>query len=111
MRISDWSSDVCSSDLHRLIGDDAADGVGIGITGAVAVPDEELLLLVFGRGIGLGDVKGDGAFAQGFNDRLGQRGETQATFDEPAGQAKALRQAVDLVVEADRKSTRLNSSP
>src|SRR3546814_14962326 len=97
MRISDWSSDVCSSDLftdtlglrfhdvgrkalrdlgvhplvaavaekvavdlaaslgiavladqdrdrigrfHRLIGDDAADGVGIGITGAVAVPDE-----------------------------------------------------------------------
>src|SRR3546814_4798512 len=32
--------------FHRLIGDDAADGVGIGITGAVAVPDEELLLLV-----------------------------------------------------------------
>ena len=33
-----------------------ADSVGIGIAGAVAVPDEKLLLLVFGRGIGLGAI-------------------------------------------------------
>src|SRR3546814_3326529 len=40
MRISDWSSDVCSSDLHR----DGADGVGrgqvLGATGAVVLLDQ-----------------------------------------------------------------------
>src|SRR3546814_2352329 len=105
MRISDWSSDVCSSDLHRLIGDDAADGVGIGITGAVAVPDEELLLLVFGRGIGLGDVKGDGAFAQGFKDRLGQRGETQARSEEHTSELQSLMRNSYAVFCLKKKNT------
>src|SRR3546814_17279523 len=48
--------------FHRLIGDYSADGVGIVITVAVAVPDTELLLLVFGRVLGLGRVNGAGAF-------------------------------------------------
>src|SRR3546814_4913777 len=30
MRISDWSSDVCSSDLSRRLGDDAAQGPAFG---------------------------------------------------------------------------------
>ena len=43
----------------------------------------------------------DHAVAQRFKDRLGQRCETQASFDEPAGQAEAFGDAVDIVVEAD----------
>src|SRR3546814_8886486 len=107
MRISDWSSDVCSSDL-------------------------KLLLLVFGRGIGLGDVQRDGAFAQRLEDGLGQGREPQAALDEPTGEAEALGDTVDIIIETDeileraaflgrrhlelmevgrdRKSTRLNSS-
>ena len=45
--------------IHRLVGDDAADGVRVRIAAAVAAPDEELFLLVLGRCIGLGDVERD----------------------------------------------------
>src|SRR3546814_9046371 len=39
MRISDWSSDVCSSDLHRLRRQPGAPGLGPGIEGR-RVPEQ-----------------------------------------------------------------------
>src|SRR3546814_18026797 len=39
MRISDWSSDVCSSDLE--LGDDAIGGEGRRIAGGVAILDDD----------------------------------------------------------------------
>src|SRR3546814_12837709 len=87
--------------LHRFVGDDAADSVGIGIAGAVAVPDEKLLLLVFGRGIGLGDVQRDGAFAQRLEDGLGHGREPQAALDEPTGEADALGGTAVIIIWTD----------
>src|SRR3546814_4939127 len=34
MRISDWSSDVCSSDLQVMVGDTTYDRIGLGLEGA-----------------------------------------------------------------------------
>src|SRR3546814_13923545 len=41
--------------LHRFVGDDAADSVGIGIAGAGAVTSATLLLLALGRDMRLRD--------------------------------------------------------
>src|SRR3546814_18490317 len=57
MRISDWSSDVCSSDLLQIFADVVAelidDGAGIQIVGRVRA---ELYLAVAARGLLVEDV-------------------------------------------------------
>src|SRR3546814_9425460 len=112
MRISDWSSDVCSSDLRRLTPD--------------ARDVDRLLGAVIARRIGAEtreavDVRRDeadvgGAALQGIE--RGHFGEPEVAIDgvEPSQQrAVAVGRrhcgiAAGVEGEGDRKSTRLNSS-
>src|SRR3546814_2903690 len=107
MRISDWSSDVCSSDLH-------ADGAACG-----RVLDAEDPVAHGGR-LGIGDAGGDEARHQlAVQRRPGQEapeflmgGETgKGRFIRTAEAAQDKAGGIELreMVE-DRKSTRLNSS-
>src|SRR3546814_989729 len=99
MRISDWSSDVCSSDL--LIRSLFNSKTGLAITfGFIA-----LIALAFG----IGDVAGTGTFGGvAGGDRVAVVG------DEKIGNAefsRSVTSAIDQVrQDKDRKSTRLNSS-
>src|SRR3546814_7748601 len=93
MRMSDWSSDVCSSDLRRIL--DGGDGVA----------DAGLADVL--------DLRGDEAdlarpqFAQLLD--LGP--ETADAVDQMLGAADHELDALALLDDAvDRKSTRLNSS-
>src|SRR3546814_10239164 len=100
MRISDWSSDVCSSDLQQLqdgclLGLDAGNAAELGPDGAqltAAVREFDPLALVGGGVVLDDDVRCGG----------------------PDAPVQTVGQATDvllLVVDAgDRKSTRLNSS-
>src|SRR3546814_8145169 len=119
MRISDWSSDVCSSDLDHLgagfdllqgdfqglgvvlLADQAGELGGAGDVGALADVDEQRAAVDGERlqtreSAGLGDVRNDArrVFADSLGNRLdvSRRGTAAAADD----------------VE-DRKSTRLNS--
>src|SRR3546814_4228938 len=71
MRISDWSSDVCSSDLHHQRGADQIDaqrfgpGIGIEIENPAHVADDP--------GVGEGDVERAIGFLRG-GDELGDIG-------------------------------------
>src|SRR3546814_7743661 len=103
MRISDWSSDVCSSDLHAPIDQDraiahAADRAAPGIGDRPDRGDVRQILIVIGvyrHAVGIG---------------------APGTIDRSAvGHAAAADQAHAVVAfagdrAADRKSTRLNSS-
>src|SRR3546814_4025422 len=105
MRISDWSSDVCSSDLRarlaavgELLFDlFAARGLAVDIALDVAAPqlaDQREFVLQF-------DALGGGLHAQRLgerDDRLDDRGVAVA------GDRRAAHERLD------RKSTRLNSS-
>src|SRR3546814_10276762 len=96
MRISDWSSDVCSSDLH-LAENMAEFGLGTtDATGRIAAALEEIL-----------DARPDLA------------GQVRATLlilvatgggIAPPSAAGLLRRLSWTITEPDRKSTRLNSS-
>src|SRR3546814_2091844 len=110
MRISDWSSDVCSSDLAETC--DVLErelGVVERLEGG-AVEGE--LVAELGRGDGVGepvgavadcrDVSGDVAVAEG-----GGEGEG---VDPPDPVEHARFQRLQLEARTDRKSTRLNSS-
>src|SRR3546814_8869426 len=111
MRISDWSSDVCSSDLvhvDRVAIDDRRDGV------------EEGERILARRGADAGGEAFGGQRAGGDDDRPGggQRVDALADdgdvrmFRQRAGDAARAEVAVDREGRAgDRKSTRLNSSP
>src|SRR3546814_11585935 len=66
MRISDWSSDVCSSDLQDQADRDRRDSIDAGIAGGVAQPDP-----------GSGD------------DETGERGAVFEQHDEPGGVLRA----------------------
>jgi hypothetical protein len=57
--------------------------------------------VAFRRGIGLGDVERNRARGQRVEDRLGQRGQAQAAFDEAAGLAEAFGDPVDVGALAD----------
>src|SRR3546814_4521138 len=102
MRISDWSSDVCSSDLarYRVPGQQRI-GVAREFEGAEQVDLEDLAPLVLGvLGAGSGEV------AAGIVD---QDVEAFVLVFDPVEQFAALFVVGD-VGDQDRKSTRLNSS-
>src|SRR3546814_3382819 len=102
MRISDWSSDVCSSDLSLIAGRSALgpglahlarfleDGDPVGLLQGEADVVEAVHQAVLAEGI---DVEGDGAAV-----RPGDLLLLQIDGDDGVGAAR------------DRKSTRLNSS-
>src|SRR3546814_9547085 len=93
MRISDWSSDVCSSDLVETAQQLAVEGEAVGIVGV-------------GRGEEVPERRLDGRHlvAQGGIGVL-------AVADEVDRADRGDRPLVDLEGEVeDRKSTRLNSS-
>src|SRR3546814_2066293 len=120
MRISDWSSDVCSSDLHAVAGDEARET----LTGA----DEQ-----GGGSIAIGEFVFGGrtraSLLRGGDQRAAAIGRTES-LDQGAGAGLLARPDVErqhgiwqrqrflddagiLAVgggRADRKSTRLNSS-
>src|SRR3546814_4498101 len=135
MRISDWSSDVCSSDLAELTvaaahGDhaqlalerhegfeDQPDGPGLraerlpgGVGGGTCFgPDAELPLAVVAQSPGLEDARradrGDRGVEYFARGDIGELRDRDAGFVEQG----LLRQAV-LDQGQDRKRTRLNSS-
>src|SRR3546814_5246390 len=100
MRISDWSSDVCSSDLPEAAAE-LQDGAAVPSPAGCPV----------GRGEGEVDPLAHGEAI----DALQQQGEAEAAFQldddrwliAPAGDQIA---AAHLRFHGDRKSTRLNSS-
>src|SRR3546814_7392297 len=107
MRISDWSSDVCSSDLYCLHiaafprcggeGEEPSSMTVISDVDYVAHPDPRL---PFSAAVRVGDVVH-------LSGQIGVR-EDGTLPDDIAGQAhQAMRNLADA---ADRKSTRLNSS-
>src|SRR3546814_4200412 len=103
MRISDWSSDVCSSDLHAVLGGDAAaerlHPLDIAVRDCLGMVDDEAGL----EGLFLVDPLEDGQEAV---DRLViGRMDTKRPF--------VGREQFDNLFQValqDRKSTRLNSS-
>src|SRR3546814_9468952 len=96
MRISDWSSDVCSSDL---IGDVALepDRARLALAHAKALARRLLLELDERRGGRIGQVR----------HAIGPADMDQITFDR-RHRARRLVRRID--AGQDRKSTRLNSS-
>src|SRR3546814_5124841 len=103
MRISDWSSDVCSSDLIPVLAETTAktgaqaDGLARGLGEAVLHPAQLL-----GREPAAPPLELAGALVEEVvGDGIGLR-----RF--PGGQAAELLHF--LVAQLDRKSTRLNSS-
>src|SRR3546814_9724518 len=71
MRISDWSSDVCSSDLHRM-----ADGTDRRDLGAAHLRDVQRLIVVVqdfhDGGAGNGEMQVAGPHDQSRNDEIGR---------------------------------------
>src|SRR3546814_1178781 len=113
MRISDWSSDVCSSDLVSLVDwddrpgpDNTADAIAKRARGALSgLRDAQIFALVPGAVRGLGDTSG---FTMEFQNRSGMsRDEFAAARDRLLDMANA---SPKLTSVRDRKSTRLNSS-
>src|SRR3546814_1927754 len=101
MRISDWSSDVCSSDLL--------------IFAAVARRLPEILIAVrdlreraFVQFDGLGEVEDD-PVAPGFEHRLDDPQHLVAS-DQCGRMLRTAQQDPEALRARDRKSTRLNSS-
>src|SRR3546814_6541029 len=101
MRISDWSSDVCSSDLITFLVGLVVGGVG-SIPGAVFGGLFVLFLPNVSESIA-GDVKGLTWAIYGAMLIL-------VIYVMPSGAAGLVRLAAYRLVRRDRKSTRLNSS-
>src|SRR3546814_2883341 len=100
MRISDWSSDVCSSDLRRL-GDEVDVGVGVGLP-ALALDDPARLAaagVVTGARHGVAEGNALAVLAVFL-----QRSVLQALLVAQLHAAEVQHAVLD------RKSTRLNSS-
>src|SRR3546814_7901045 len=114
MRISDWSSDVCSSDLDDLV---LADGqLRERVAAAVVLPREatcgHVVLLPDAIDVDV-DVVGALRAAAKLGFTVVGRGEQHPGHGIREGQevAGALRKGFDLLLgHVDRKSTRLNSS-
>src|SRR3546814_6509015 len=109
MRISDWSSDVCSSDLfarERLAAGAPPPPLGIHMIGPAIIrfgtPDQHARFLP-------GTLSGDILWSQGYS-------EPESGSDLASLQMSAIDDGDDLVCTGskiwttDRKSTRLNSS-
>src|SRR3546814_1000739 len=115
MRISDWSSDVCSSDLHAVTA--ACPGVH-DLVVLFALGDQSILILlleVLHQGFGFADH----FLLLGRNDHvvLAKRdtrrtGVTEAKRHDRVGEQHCLLLAGVAIygIDEDRKSTRLNSS-
>src|SRR3546814_5496570 len=117
MRISDWSSDVCSSDLGNQVQTINQDGTAVNATGtsfaapqvsgaaallAQAFPNltgAQIVDLLFSSAADLGVAGTDSTFGRG------KLSLTKAF--QPQGQTSLASTAAPL---SDRKSTRLNSS-
>src|SRR3546814_2414412 len=122
MRISDWSSDVCSSDLRRHVASNHhLDCLGFGVlhrdllTRLVAAVAELLVQRPLGTGGHVESLaEGDaGLFAfRGVADGIGteEEGGAVAAGCFPARAVDAQGAGRQRRAEADRKSTRLNSS-
>src|SRR3546814_1648789 len=98
MRISDWSSDVCSSDLARTAKRfETRVGLDDHPAGRPGLDDRLLLAYLAGRAVGAAERH---AALQIGVDQPGGREQPRVAilFEHPVGQS------------ADRKSTRLNSS-
>src|SRR3546814_7559625 len=120
MRISDWSSDVCSSDLLAVLGHRLADRVQrLGhrrIDEAAGVHHHHVGVVVAGRQLVAFDPQ-LGEDALGIDQRLGaaEADETDLGWGRGHG-LRARETAADYsgarirVLNVDRKSTRLNSS-
>src|SRR3546814_7279125 len=127
MRISDWSSDVCSSDLLRL-GSAWANRLPGGAMGRL----QDKIAVVTGAGAGIGKASAIRFAEEGATVLVTSRSETNAAetahaIAEAGGRAISLAvdigNAADLDrmittamaefgrIDVDRKSTRLNSSP
>src|SRR3546814_4527491 len=96
MRISDWSSDVCSSDLLELIFEAA------GNRALDAQPRTAQFVRKAQRGIG---YRGPRANVTGVDQYSSARFEAPAAFGADLGRALPFH-----LGRGDRKSTRLNSS-
>src|SRR3546814_5879507 len=99
MRISDWSSDVCSSDLEATLGIDREGRVN----GFQKIPDDLRVLLR--TGLGPGEIE-----VGGF---IGKFGNETASLERISrdGIGSHNQQRPIEKPPPDRKSTRLNSSP
>src|SRR3546814_2912776 len=113
MRISDWSSDVCSSDLLEVqdaTGRQLPGWWAVGSTGdqrVWATGAGRIHLHVLRHSDGAGITAG--VVADGFRPHPGSLGRMMATADKRA--ATHSRSCNDYATHlADRKSTRLNSS-
>src|SRR3546814_1902032 len=99
MRISDWSSDVCSSDLHRQLALDAAEKAMVLLKNSGVLPlKPESRVAVIGP---LGDAT-----------RVLRGNYSSTLTGPPVSVVDGLRAALgdERVTLVDRKSTRLNSS-
>src|SRR3546814_3182398 len=110
MRISDWSSDVCSSDLVELLDDRVDPGVGA-VLGRLGAAADDLLE---GRVAAHLEVAAADAGAQ-----LARQAEAVERQDAPHVRVDPVQLRIDAAlghrkdadgIGADRKSTRLNSS-
>src|SRR3546814_1339207 len=99
VRISDWSSDVCSSDLHHIHDTDP-----LVIDAGDPVAPQDTPPAIPGDQTEHGDAAERDADEGDDEDRLmqRQRGEAETAEDRAVGDGKRKAQ--------DRKSTRLNSS-
>src|SRR3546814_951591 len=117
MRISDWSSDVCSSDLmRRLVAVVDGDGEILGLSRQRAGRHDDAFesraeLLVYLVGDLLPDAEVGQRLAHGFE--LAQRPANEPVLEvrfRRDGAGGRGRGAVDELLGQDRKSTRLNHS-
>src|SRR3546814_2064682 len=123
MRISDWSADVCSSDLVQVVKDPIG-SKGARLTTQISIPSRYLVLLPQSRTVGVsariedeverarlkslvGELVADG-HQHGYIVRTNAEGQPSEALAEDIaylGRAWAL-----IEQQVDRKSTRLNSS-
>src|SRR3546814_2257790 len=112
MRISDWSSDVCSSDLERVAGLAAQRAEGVGIGAAFGLLARRVIEHDVVR-IDEPDDLEPGLATRLVAPRIVENGARRIARDGYVGLVAVPRQPDFLAVEAvivDRKSTRLNSS-
>src|SRR3546814_8615832 len=101
MRISDWSSDVCSSDLDRR---------GYARAGERVLPDDTAIFIAVGGKLARGIAGDDRALCRGGRGAPENAGEFDRAGLGPADRAVGRIEREELIVLRDRKSTRLNSS-
>src|SRR3546814_9555564 len=102
MRISDWSSDVCSSDLIRIAGKHAVFGITPAKLGILYPPSDVARLRAL-----VGDGQAARLLFSGMTingEPARQIGLVEEFVDDANAEALALAKVID------RKSTRLNSS-